>query len=118
MRCRGVPRAFAARLLHSSESKRFPVSMGYLPVQHVEGECRDRVQKALVFLPLLRFSATCFTLLPFYENPVHMHTFTVLRQNLLTFTVPPPYAEGTAWAAGATTRPCAAPPMERRGSKQ
>ena len=33
-------------------------------------------------------------LLPFYAILVQLHTFTVLRQNALTFTLPPPY--GTA----------------------
>ena len=31
-------------------------------------------------------------LLPFYAILVQLHTFTVLRQNALTFTLPPPYA--------------------------
>ena len=30
-------------------------------------------------------------LLPFYANLVKLYTFTVLRQNALTFTLPPPY---------------------------
>ena len=30
-------------------------------------------------------------LLPFYAILVQLHTFTVLRQNALTFTLPPPY---------------------------
>ena len=32
-------------------------------------------------------------LLPFYAILVQLHTFTVLRQNALTFTLPPPYGE-------------------------
>ena len=34
-------------------------------------------------------------LLPFYAILVQLHTFTVLRQNALTFTLPPPYATGS-----------------------
>ena len=43
-------------------------------------------------------------LLPFYAILVQLHTFTVLRQNALTFTLPPPYARppiaGPAGPAG------------------
>ena len=33
-------------------------------------------------------------LLPFYAILVQLDTFTVLRQNALTFTLPPPYGAG------------------------
>ena len=33
------------------------------------------------------------SLLPFYDKFAKLCTFTILRQNLLTFTVPPPYAQ-------------------------
>ena len=42
-----------------------------------------------LLLPWIRRQAR--GLLPFYANLVQLHTFTVLRQNALTFTLPPPY---------------------------
>ena len=39
-------------------------------------------------------------LLPFYAILVQLDTFTVLRQNALTFTLPPPYESHAATSRG------------------
>ncbi len=43
------------------------------------------------FYPAFTLDTEARGLLPFYANLVQLHTFTVLRQNALTFTLPPPY---------------------------
>ena len=44
----------------------------------------------------------CVRILPFYELSVKLDTFTILRQNPLTFTVPSPYDSTPVWVLPAT----------------
>ena len=52
-----------------------------------------RISLLPCFYPAFTLDTEARGLLPFYANLVQLHTFTVLRQNALTFTLPPPYAE-------------------------
>ena len=56
-------------------------------------------------------------LLPFYAILVQLHTFTVLRQNALTFTLPPPYAGRPALHTSDQTGPTRAPTSRKRGRR-
>ncbi len=56
------------------------------------------------FYPAFALDTEARGLLPFYANLVQLHTFTVLRQNALTFTLPPPYGYARCHAPGRPLR--------------